>query len=218
MYDRRIGERELNFEASGALMDASLVLRDRETDSWWSIMTSGAIGGELDGTDLVELAVSEKTTWARWVAAHPGTAVLSVDGVEHVDYNPYDNYFSSDGTFRNLEIADDRLPAKEPIYSFWLDGRPWAVPHSAFAGGALLTPETLGGRGLLLDREPGAPIFASTRAWIVSAERAADGTAVELLSAAPSEGIEPLPGFDTFWYTWVAVNGETELVGVGAAE
>ena len=30
-------------------MDASLVMRDRETDSWWSIMTSDAIGGELDG-------------------------------------------------------------------------------------------------------------------------------------------------------------------------
>jgi hypothetical protein len=43
-------------------MQATLVLRDRETDSWWSIMTSDAIGGELDGTDLEELPFGEKTT------------------------------------------------------------------------------------------------------------------------------------------------------------
>ena len=42
-----MGDEELNFEASGALLDASLVMRDRETDSWWSIMTSDAIGGDL---------------------------------------------------------------------------------------------------------------------------------------------------------------------------
>ena len=55
MYDRELGDRLLSFEASGALWQASLVMRDRETDSWWSIMTSEAIGGELDGADLVEL-------------------------------------------------------------------------------------------------------------------------------------------------------------------
>ena len=28
-------------------MKASLIMRDRETDSWWSIVTGDAIGGEL---------------------------------------------------------------------------------------------------------------------------------------------------------------------------
>ena len=60
VYGRKVGERELNFEASGALMSASLVMRDRETDSWWSIMTSDAIGGQLDGADLEELPYGEK--------------------------------------------------------------------------------------------------------------------------------------------------------------
>ncbi len=74
MYDREYGDRELNFEASGALWQASLVMRDRETDSWWSIMTSAAIGGELDGTDLVELPYGEKTTWGKWRKRYPDTA------------------------------------------------------------------------------------------------------------------------------------------------
>ena len=71
MYDRKIANRELSFEASGALKKATLVMRDRETDSWWSIMTSNAIGGELEGAELVELPVGEKTTWGAWRARHP---------------------------------------------------------------------------------------------------------------------------------------------------
>ncbi len=47
-------------------MEASLVMRDRETDSWWSIMTSTAIGGAMAGADLVELPLGEKTTWRSW--------------------------------------------------------------------------------------------------------------------------------------------------------
>ncbi len=93
-------------------------MRDRETDSWWSIMTSTAIGGELEGEQLVELPISEKATWGDWSARYPDTLVLSIDGEEHVPENRYDNYFASDGTFRDLEIDDNRLPPKAPIFSF----------------------------------------------------------------------------------------------------
>ena len=41
-------------------MKASLVMRDRETDSWWSIMTSTAIGGALQGAELVANSVEER--------------------------------------------------------------------------------------------------------------------------------------------------------------
>ncbi len=64
-------------------MKASLVMRDRETDSWWSIMTSSAIGGALQGTELDELPIGEKTTWADWRRRYPATLVLSVDGGQH---------------------------------------------------------------------------------------------------------------------------------------
>ena len=33
VYGRKVGEQELSFEASGALMEASLIMRDRETGS-----------------------------------------------------------------------------------------------------------------------------------------------------------------------------------------
>ena len=202
VYDRRYDDRELNFEASGALLNASLVMRDRETDSWWSIMTSTAIGGELDGADPTELPIGRKAQWADWRAEHPETLVLSVEGIEHIEENYYDEYFASDGTFRDLAVEDQRLPAKEPIFCFFLDGRPHAVPHSAVAGRRLFE---VGGARLLLYRPPGAEMFVSTRAWRVPA-------AAGSLEALPPDGeleaagFEPLGGIDTFWYNWAAVN------------
>lgn len=191
------------------------MMRDRETDSWWSIMTSDAIGGDLSGTDLVELPLGEKTTWGDWRRRHPDTVVLSVEGREHVENNPYDNYFASEGTFRDLVIEDQRLAAKAPVYVFWLGGEPWAVAHSAFSGGRVLELEGIESRALMY-RDPDAAIFESTRAYLVDPGVARPGRTVEeLLALAESSseaGIEPLPGFDTFWYSWVAVNTETRLV------
>jgi hypothetical protein len=197
-------------------MDASLVMRDRETDSWWSIMTSDAIGGELDGTDLVELPQGEKATWKNWRQRHPNTLVLSVDGAEHIDNNPYDNYFASEGTFRDLKIDDQRLAPKDSIYSFWWGDEPYAVPHSSFAGGKVLEVEGWGDQRLFLYRGKKASIFESTEAWIVPASLIADvkkpRDLLALVTADGGNGAERLTGFDTFWYNWVSVNENTKLV------
>ena len=191
-------------------------MRDRETDSWWSIMSSTAIGGELEGTDLETLSYGEKATWKDWVSRHPETLVLSVDGDEYVDSTHYDNYMASDGTFRDMEVDDERLAAKTPVYAFHHDDRPWAVPHTAFEDGRIFSTRKLGHRGVLLYRAGGAPIYESTRAWLVDPELAARGLPItELLALADSgasEGLEPLPGFDTFWYTWVAVNRRSKIL------
>jgi len=189
-------------------------MRDRETDSWWSIMTSDAIGGDLQGADLEELPVGEKATWKAWRQRHPETLVLSVEGEEHVDNNPYDNYFASAGTFRDLEVEDRRLEPKAPIYSFWFEGEPWAVPHEAFRAGRVFEVEGLDGKALLLYRTRKGPIYESSRAFLVDQELVSEVNPKKLLSMADAGeiGIEALPGFDTFWYTWVATNTHTHLV------
>ena len=210
MYDRAFGDRELNFEASGALWQASLVMRDRETDSWWSIMTSRAIGGELDGADLVELPVGEKTTWGEWRARYPESLVLSVGGREHEELNPYDDYFASAETFRGLQISDRRLEPKEAIFSFFVDGRPYAVPHAALEGRRLF--ELAGGVRVLLQREPGASMFASTRAWLAPPGGPAEVEAALSDDQLEAAGFTPLGGFDTFWYNWIAVNEGSEIL------
>ena len=189
-------------------------MRDRETDSWWSIMTSDAIGGELEGAELVELPISRKVTWGEWRALHPDSLVLSIDGEEHVAENRYDNYFASEDTFRNLKIDDQRLPPKEPIYSFFLGGRAYAAPHTAFEGGRLF--QLQGGRKLFLHREPGSSMFASSRAWLLEplALSGMEDPAkiLRILEEPDSQSSEEIGGFDTFWYSWAAINKETRLL------
>jgi hypothetical protein len=223
VYGRQLADRTLQFEPSGGLWNASLVMRDRETDSWWSIMTSSAIGGPLEKTRLVELPVGEKTTWKAWRSRHPDTLVLSVERVEHVENNPYDRYFSDPKTFRDLEIADLRLAPKTPIFAFQWRQQAFAVPHEKFFGGALLKLPGLKGQKLLLYRPAGASIFASTRAFLVAnflmdknLARKSKAAAVEsLVPPADGElpaGYEAVTGFDTFWYTWAAVHPGTEIL------
>lgn len=218
MYGRSYEGKTLNFEASGALRDAALVMRDRETDSWWSIMTADAIGGPLEGSVLEELPIGEKTTWGEWRASHPDSLVLSVDGTEHDSSNPYENYFTSDRTFRGAEVDDDRLAAKAPIYSFQRGGTAYAAPHDAIAGGALFPAGD--GEVFFLRRDPGASVFASSDAWVLSAERAeklasAQAAAAWIASGAGDFAADAsrLTGFDTYWYTWAAVHPETVILG-----
>ncbi len=190
-------------------------MRDQETDSWWSIMTSTAIGGALNGADLVELPLGEKSTWGKWKERHPGTLVLSVGGSEHERSDPYQDYFASEETFRGLKIEDRRLEPKAPIYSFWWQGKPYAVPHESFEGGKIFHPKRFADRRLLLYRRPGAAMFESTRAFVVDPRAALETTKPQALLdriEAGAVAAERLPGFDTFWYNWISVNEHSLLL------
>lgn len=209
MYSREYGDRVLSFEASGGLWNSSLVMQDKETDTYWSIMSGTAIGGEMSGTELTELPVSEKARWDEWRERHPDTLVLSVRGNEHAP-DAYRGYWEDPRGFRGQEAEDDRLDTKEPIYAFELGGAAHAVPMSAVEGGGAFHLDA--GPHVFLYREPGAELFESTAAYLSPAgfERR-DGTWVETGTGARFDtetrrftggDVEPLVGFDTFWYTW----------------
>jgi hypothetical protein len=190
-------------------------MRDRETDSWWSIMSSKAIGGSLNGADLVELPVGEKITWGDWKKRHPDTSVLTVDGGEHESANPYRDYSASEETFRNLQIEDRRLAPKAPIYSFWWQGKPYAAPHASFEGGRIFYLEGFQAKRLLLYRRQGASMFESSQALTVDAQAVSETTEPQALLDRIESGEVPgerLPGFDTFWYNWISVNEESLLL------
>jgi len=218
VYGRRYGDRTLNFEASGGLMHASLVMQDKETDSYWSIMTGDALAGELVGTRLEELPWGVKTTWKAWRAEHPATLVLSVEGEEHPERNPYDNYFSSPDGWRGLEAADDRLSTKEAIYAVQLGGKAYAIPHAGFSGGGVFEA---GGENLFLYRPEGAAIFYSTVAFVSAAGFTQEGGVWRHASGAafapetgsfPGGDVPRLDGFDTFWFNWSMTHPGTEVL------
>ncbi len=200
-------------------MHASLVMQDKETDSYWAIMTGGALAGEYRGTRLTELPYGAKMTWKDWRAEHPETKVLSVDGDEHAEHNPYDNYFSSADGFRGAQAEDDRLPTKETIYSFQLGGRAYAVPFSQLTGGGSFE---VAGKHLFLYRPAGAAMFYSTLAYVADEGgfeqtdgvwRHASGATFDTAEERFDGGDVPrLDGFDTFWFNWSMTHPKTEIL------
>ena len=222
MYGREYQGQELNFEPSGGLIHASLVMQDKETDTYWSIMTHEALAGELRGEHLEELPIGVKTQWKDWLAEHPATKVLSIGGKEHVESNPYESYFKSDETFRNVKVEDQRLAAKTPIYAFRHGGKAYAVSHAAFGGGATFE---IGAEKVFLFRPKKAEIFYSTLAfsspqgfekkkgdWLDLATGARFDEKEGVFVGEGAEKVSRLGGFDTFWFNWSMNNPETELL------
>jgi hypothetical protein len=113
-YDRRVGDRVLDFGTSGMLYNSALVMYDRQTESLWTHFTGEAIVGHLVGTEL-ELLPVQTVAWRDWREAHPDGLVLSRDTGHDRDYgrNPYPGYDDvDDPPFLYDGPVDGRYPAK----------------------------------------------------------------------------------------------------------
>lgn len=219
MYDRKVDDKILDFEASGSLYHSALIFQDDQTESYWAMVQSEAIGGELQGKKLSELPISEKMTWSEWVAGHPNTEVLSVNGQTHVEASPYDNYFNSDKVFKPIVKPDERLKPKTSIFTFTLDDTPFAVPHATIFDG---WQGKAGKKKIFVYRRESESFYRSTRAWLLSH----NGKAVKLKQKGdgwtspkygrfnPDKGtfekggvtLQSLGGWDSFWYIWSQYN------------
>ena len=227
VYSRTHGDSTYTFEPSGGLLHAALVMQDRETDTYWSILTEDAIYGSEKGAKLRQLSGSMKTTFGLWKTLHPKTKVLSVDGKQHVESSPYEKYFDSDEGFRGLKAEDNRLADKAEIYGFHVSGVPVAVPHKLFEdGGALIEFED---RKIFLYREKDDSHYQGTVAMVLKPHfnltksdgnwllATPDGRDISFKPEKRSFGVSssitrPITGFDTFWYQWSLTNPGTEIV------
>ena len=197
-------------------------MQDRETDTFWSIMTGEAIGGELKGTKLVELPVGEKRQWKEWFKKHPDTLVLSVNGNE--DRPPaYESYFNSMEGFRGARAQDTRLKTKAPVFAFHFAGQMYAVAHEKIEGGKIFNIDNT---KLFLFRSVGSSIFQSTTAYQITVGNfikindqwvhTDSGCIFDSDNAVFPDGNLPCPkrfqGFDTFWYNWSLSNPATIIL------
>lgn len=224
MYSREVEGTVRTFEASGSLYQSALVMQDDRSGSYWATVTAEAIGGPEQGRNLEELPISEKTTWGEWRRRHPDTIVLSVDGREDADQNPYESYLSSSSTYHGLKATDRRLPDKEPVFGVEIRGRWFAFPHRLLEGGRAWE---IDGAAFFFYRPPGASVYRSTRAYraeIAGAEvpirRTGSGWEAEGLgSFDPETGrftssraeLAPVHGLDTFWLVWSRYHPESGL-------
>ena len=197
-------------------------MQDRETDTYWSIMTGEPVAGEMAGTPLEELPVGEKIRWKDWLRKHPDTLVLSVSGKEDTD-NVYADYFQSDRGFQGIQAQDSRLREKQSVYAFRLGPREYAVPSEIVEGGRFME---IDGTTFFFYRPRNADLFASTVAYRVDSGELVktkegwvhrpsgalfDPELPGFKEDGPAE-VRRLNGLDTYWYTWSLSNPETRLI------
>lgn len=78
VYDRGVAGRVLEFQNSGALWRDTLVLRDRQTGTYWSAATGRALDGPLSGETLrpIPAAAARAADWGR---AYPASLYMDLD-------------------------------------------------------------------------------------------------------------------------------------------
>lgn len=129
-YDRRVAGRVLSFGTSGLLLNSSLVMYDRQTETLWSHFTGSGIVGVLTGAELATFPVAT-VPWRVWRDAHPDGRVLSRQtGFERTyGTNPYPGYDGETNVpFLYDGEVDGRLSAMTRIVGIEDDGAAVAVP------------------------------------------------------------------------------------------
>ena len=172
-FDRRVGQRVLQFGVSGKLYLSDLVMYDRQTQSLWTQMTGEAIQGPLLGATLDPIP-AQILSFAQWRAEHPSGKVLSRDTGTSSEYqtNPYVGYDTQPGPSGSFfqRPVDERLRPMARVAGVTLDGAAVAYPYSALASHA--------GVGVVNDTVSGRPVAVFWEAGVASAldtERIADG-------------------------------------------
>lgn len=82
---RQPEDRERRLFEQAALLERNLVLRDRETGTWWRQLSGEAVAGPARGEVLAEIPHAI-VTWWQWHRGHPDTSVVL--GEETRSYEP----------------------------------------------------------------------------------------------------------------------------------
>ncbi len=128
-FDRRLGDRVLDFGTSGLLYNSALVMYDRQTETLWSHFTGEAAIGHLTG-EVLDVFPMSTVSWEDWREANPDGLVLSRDTGFDRNYgtNPYPGYDDvTSSPFLFEGEIDGRLAAKERILGIERDGEAAAV-------------------------------------------------------------------------------------------
>ena len=114
IYDRSIDGRVLTFENSGALWRDTLVLRDRETGTYWSAATGLALSGPLAGRKLEPVAATYTTNEA-WRRSFPTTRYADLGLPTSVPFSMRLYGASPWEGISGEKIRDRRQPAKREL-------------------------------------------------------------------------------------------------------
>ena len=100
VFDRRVGDKLLDFGTTGKLRFSDLVMYDRQTESWWQQFIGEAIVGEMTG-QLLDMIPSRTESFAKFKERFPDGQVMLLPTNFRRSYgeNPYVGYDSSADPF-----------------------------------------------------------------------------------------------------------------------
>jgi hypothetical protein len=150
-FDRRVGDRILDFGTSGLLYASNLVMYDRQSESLWPQLTGVASVGVLTGTKLESIPMIP-VAWRDFRDGHPEAWILSHDTGYDRPYgqNPYPGYDHPDtGLLFDPGTDDSRLEPKARVVAISRGSDAVAVVREAVADAGVLTL-TVGGHELVV--------------------------------------------------------------------
>lgn len=153
-FDRRVGDRILDFGTTGRLRKSDMVMYDRQTQSWWQQLIGEAIVGELTGT-VLKTVPADIVSYGQFKRAFPAGKVLSRDTGYLRDYgtNPYRGYDSiTDRPFLFYDKVDPRLAPMERVINVRAGPEHRIYPFSAFEGTPVINDDFNGEALVLFSR------------------------------------------------------------------
>ena len=202
VFDRAVGDKTLTFVVSGMLWKRTLVMKDLETGSLWSLIPGRSMAGPLEGTPL-EIVPSRITTWKQWRDEHPETTVLNMSRTSRRFAKDY--YRAPDkfvyGIVRGGQPFHVSMAAlaKDPVQNFEIGDTPLLIAFDRDSTSARAFSRRVGEQvltfdpadsGTMTDRETGST-------WDLRSGEA---------FAGPLRGrsLEPLVGTLAFDHSWAA--------------
>jgi hypothetical protein len=205
VFDRRVGDRVLDFGTTGKLRHSDLVMYDRQTESWWQQFGGTALVGDLAGTRL-ERVPARIVAWRGFLTQHADGLVLSRETGHERSYgaNPYEGYDDVDSSplFPVANDEDERLPPKERVVFIERGDDAVVIPYPTLERKRVVRV-IVGGERLVVRFRDG-PVSALDRAAI--AEGREVGAAEVLADGRLVEFDEP------FWFVVAAFRPDARIV------
>lgn len=158
-YERRVGDRTLDFGVAGLLYNANFLLYDRATESLWSQLRGDALAGPLAGSRLVHLRLRQETL-ASWLERHPASRVLA-PASQAVDYrySPFTTYWIENRIPSRVDAVDPRFHAKEVVLGVARDGKARAYLGSLVTAAGGSVDDEFAGRKLRVEYSSRHAVF-----------------------------------------------------------
>ncbi|MCH8274470.1 MAG: DUF3179 domain-containing protein [Armatimonadetes bacterium] len=220
VFSREVDGEDLDFLSTGVLYRNGSLMYDTKTESFWSQYTGEALAGPMKGKWLTMLPSASRVRFGDWLREHPGTDVLRTGRQTHVTRSDYFQYYERAASGEQPVREDDRLPGKDVVLGFYVNGTAMAYPMRVVRDESPLNVE-IGGRRLVVCAEP-------SRDFICAFERppgtqfaaldghelvAEDGSKYNVITGRGQGGetLIAVTVIRTFWFAWADLYPDTGL-------